>query len=318
MHDIYALQLGRTHIVYSPLHHFTARVNKEALLALQRNSSGIHGGPLQDLANRIRRPAEYPSRPNSKTPSPSKIVIMPTRRCNMRCVYCNFVTDQAHSSTLDPIQACHFIDYALQNLIHNKSDFLHIHFFGGEPFLHHSIVDQIVHYARQNCIRNSVKLRLEVTTNGKFDRQYAQFVGNVFDTVVVSYDGSRAFQNANRPNPDGSGSFKQVSTTLQVLSETSTELCVRLCATDQSVHALPDLARQITDAYNIDKLNIEPLTANSVANSAGLRPPDPYAHSFKPLSALITKRINMVSKLSMGLLTSDKSAGLPVRSVKIH
>ncbi len=276
MQDTYALQLGQTHLIYSPLRGFTARVNEEALVALQRNSSGIRSDSLRELADRIRRPAEYPPRPGSKTPSPSKIVIMPTRRCNMRCVYCDFAAAEAHSDILDPIQACHFIDYVLHNLKRKKSKLLHIHFFGGEPFLHRSIVDLIVHYARQNCQKNDVKLRLEVTTNGKLDRQYAQFVGNVFDTVVVSYDGSQAFQDANRPNPDGSGSFEQVSTILEVLSETPAELCVRLCATNRSVHALPDLARQITNAYNIDKLNIEPLTANTKSDGADLQPPDPY------------------------------------------
>ena len=268
--------MGLTQLIYSPLRGFTARVNEEALLALQRNSSDINDGLLREVADRIQRPAKYPSRPNSKTPSPSKIVIMPTRQCNMRCVYCDFAADQAHSDTLDPIQACHLIDYVVQNLKRNKSKLLHIHFFGGEPFLHRSIVDLIVHYARQNCLRNNVKLRLEVTTNGKLNRPYAKFVGNVFDTAVVSYDGSQAFQNANRPNPDGSGSFEQVSRTLKVLSETPVELCVRLCATDRSIHALPDLARQITEVYNIDKLNIEPLTTNTRADSADLLPPDPY------------------------------------------
>jgi uncharacterized protein len=194
----------------------------------------------------------------------------------MRCAYCDFEADGATGSTLDPVTGCKAADYVADCLEAAGRSVLHVHFFGGEPLLARSTVDVIVHYVRALCARRGMTPRLEVTTNGKVDPVYAAFVGDYFDSIVLSFDGLPEFQDAHRRNPDESGTYGEVADAIRCLSGCSAELCLRVCVTDRSVRRMADIVSFICENFDVDVVNFEALAANERSKAAGLSPPDPY------------------------------------------
>ena len=277
--DVYAIPVADRWLVYGPLAKTAAIVNETGvgcLVEARTNSRTAESLELRELAEALVDRSGHPGDLPAHTPCPSKLVILPSRQCNMQCTYCDFSADRAIRLMLDPAMGCRAADYVARCLERAGESVLHVHFFGGEPLVARSAVDVIVHYVRALCARRGMTPRLEVTTNGKVDPAYALFVGDYFDSVVLSFDGLPEFQDHNRRNLDGSGTFDEVAEAIRRLSRCSAELCLRVCITDRSVGRMGDILSFICENFDVDVVNFETLAANERSEAAGLVPPDPY------------------------------------------
>jgi uncharacterized protein len=162
---------------------------------------------------------------------------------------------------------------------------LEVHFFGGEPFVADAVVDAVVHRARAQSERLGLIPRLEVATNGVFDEKQAGFVGDYFDTVVLSFDGPREIHDRHRPMDRRRGSFAAVEKTAQRLSRSPTELCLRVCVAQDNVGQLDHITRWFCESFQPAVINFETLRSNPAAEGAGLHPPDPYVFAVQYANA---------------------------------
>lgn len=283
--DVYAIPVGGQWILHSPRSMTSALVNRAAVKAVAACASGdasAASGTMADLWRRLSEVDEPPERPPLR---PAKLVIIPTRSCNMRCVYCDFDASVTRSATLDPRLACRLIDDAAAKLRPASPGLLRIHFFGGEPLLARQCVETVVHYARMVCARTGLVPWFEVTTNGLFDPSAIPLLGDYMDSVVISLDGDESTHDVNRRRHDGRGTYAAIAANIQRLSEFPVELSLRACVTSRSADSMARIASRFCSEFEFAILCFEMLAPNRSGVDAGLRPPDPYSFAAGVLKA---------------------------------
>jgi uncharacterized protein len=151
-----------------------------------------------------------------------------------------------------------------------------VQFFGGEPFVAPDLVDIVVHRVRyQSAVRGLVPW-IEASTNGVFSDARCQFVGDYFDSVVLSMDGPPVFHDRNRPTASGGPTSDRVQRTAMKLGDMPTQLCIRACVTEDSVSELEAITGWMIDSFGPSVVNFEPLTPCGPHRPTDLRPPDPF------------------------------------------
>ena len=264
----------------------TALVNVSAVSALARCTRGEGVHELSAELRMLREEITRACAPGDGTDERNgKLVIIPTRACNMQCVYCDFAAEGASACVLDPRLACRFVDYYVEKLREREEDTVRVHFFGGEPLVARNCTETIVHYVRALCARTNMVPWFELTTNGLFDSALVPFVGDYFDTAVVSVDGTKRWHDYNRKGRDGRGTYEGIAANLRLLARYPVEICLRMCVTNRSVDMVADLAECLCREFDFDVLSLEMLSENDGGRAHGLRAPEPLAFAAGVLRA---------------------------------
>ena len=263
-------------LVYAPLNKIAAITNASGAKALRSGDGSRGSGPLADLLDLLRQsPAAIP-RPLDGDICPSFLGIMPTRGCNLACVYCNFGGPTAAKVHMKPEIAVSAVDWMAERLVTAGRTHFQIHFFGGEPFISPEIVDIVAHRVRYQSARHNLIPYLDASTNGVFSDSRCEFVGDYFGGVVLSFDGPAEFHDRHRPAFEGRPSFDVVSRTAKRLGAMPLDLCLRVCITDDSVGEMTNITRWMIESFRPAVVNFESLTPGVLAERAGLKVPDPY------------------------------------------
>lgn len=259
-------------LFHAPLASLTALVSGRVAEALRAGENTTEAFAIkQHLAT-----AEA-AQPRARTGDvcPSFLGITPTRGCNIGCVYCNFGGPTAPHTPMDLRIAVSAVDWMAETLVsHGRKDF-QIHFFGGEPFYAPEVIDVVVHRARYRSAQLGLDLYVDASTNGVFNEERSQFVGDYFGGVVLSFDGPPEFHNRNRPAHGGKPTFDAVSRTAKRLSSMPLDLCIRMCVTQGSVLRLEEITKWFAQEYSPAVINFESLTPGELARAANLAVPDP-------------------------------------------
>jgi uncharacterized protein len=276
LENIYAIPIAERWLLFSPHAMTSAMVNRAAVdaLVIAAENNAVHiPEKLRSLWNELTATSTSPCSPDSAM---EKLVIIPTRSCNMRCVYCDFGSSTAHPATLDPALACRLIDYAAENLSSKSQAMLRTHFFGGEPLVARQCVETAVHYSRMMCARKGLTPWFEITTNGFFDPTAVPFIGDYINSAVISLDGDELRHDTNRQRADGSGTYSIIADNIRQLSRFPVEINLRACITNISVDVMNDIASHFFSEFKFDSLCFEMMTPSQSSYDAGLAPPDPY------------------------------------------
>jgi radical SAM protein with 4Fe4S-binding SPASM domain len=123
-------------------------------------------------------------------------------------------------------------------------------------------------------VANAALVNLIVKTRG--DPSYSHPEGN---KEALNFLETIGFWETD-PNPShqgrGTGSFEAVKRTAQLLSQSPTELCFRVCVSQESVTQLEQIVQWFCEAFRPSMINVETLQPTLESESAGLKPPDPY------------------------------------------
>ena len=281
--DAYVVPLFDRWLLHSPLHSTTAIVNTAAIRELKKADPDLVR--LGALASLIEDPPSDPPRPKRGSLKPDFLGIIPSRRCNLNCLYCGFGAENASPSDLDPGLAVSAVDWMMEQACSNNVESVDIHFFGGEPFVAPDVVDTVVHRARARAAKMELNCRFEADTNGFFDEPRCRFIGDYFDSVVLSFDGPEDVHNRQRPARNGNGSFETVSRNAAYLSKSPAELCLRVCVTSLNVKRLASMVRWFCDRFHPAIIDFEPLKPTTRSNEAGLQAPDPWEFAVQYIEA---------------------------------
>ena len=273
--SVYLLPFREDHVLFAPLHGVTALVSRRAAEDLCTSIPG-HRRPKDKMLRRWMRSfkEEAPSLPSLDF-SPLLLGIIPTRACNAKCRYCHFESSSADQGMMSMAAAVRAVDGFVGQARETGSRSLKIHFFGGEPMMAPEVVTAVVHRARLLAARHGLRTDFEITTNGQFPADWAQFLGDYFQTVVLSLDGQREVQDFQRPLKTGQGSFEAACRTARIVSESQVELCLRCCVSQRNVAQMPEIAAWFCREFEPSCINFEVLQPSSTAESSGLIPPDP-------------------------------------------
>ena len=255
---LFAIPIFDKWLIWAPLQRTAALVNRAAL-----------ADQPEELREALAGEQEPEPRPREGAVNPQFLGLVPTRACNLSCAYCGFgATPQGEQ--MDPRMAAAAVDWMAGYAVRAGRKTLDVHFFGGEPFAAPDVVDVAVHRTRAVAAEKGLAPQLEVATNGVYSEARARWVGDYFDTVVLSFDGFRAVHDRHR------GSFDQVSRTARVLSASPADLCFRVCVARDNVEELAETVGWFTEEFGPSTIDFETLQPTPESERAGLGPPDPY------------------------------------------
>lgn len=289
---VFAVPILDRWLLHAPLHDVSALVNRAAIDVLQDDAGGLPAAEPELLELRDLLCAPPPSTPSPQTGriNPDFLGLIPTRGCNIGCVYCNFGGPTAEMTKIDPRVAVAAIDWMADTLVREGRHVFRLHFFGGEPFVANDIVDIVVHRTRAVCAQKGLVPFFDASTNGIFNESRAEFIGDYFDSVVLSFDGFRQHHDRNRPGYHGQSTFDAVAETAKRLRDKPIELCLRVCITDESVADLEATTRWMCEEFRPTIINFETLTPGELPSKAGLHVPDPYEFTRQCIKAYRTGR----------------------------
>lgn len=278
-HSIFILPVLEKFLLYAPLHELSALLNEAAALqvkhALAKSNPDSLAPELADLLSVLQSPpAQNPDRMGEL--DPQFLGIIPSRRCNMSCIYCDFGANEALEEVIDPDIVVSAIDYFAALNEQKKKQFFMIQFFGGEPFVDQEIIDIAVHHARLVGSKTGLIPHFEALTNGYFSEQQRTFIKDYFDRIVISFDGFKKYHDRTRPLNSRQGSYEKVVESIKYLSTSNVELSIRCCITSESVNDMKAMAQWFCAEFNPDRVNFETLTPNPETEGAKIYPPDPY------------------------------------------
>ena len=278
---VYAVPVLGHYLLHAPVSGLRALVNAAAIHEVRAYlvSGQVRDGLPSQLADLLLKlgPAEVQDPVQRRGPlAPAFLGIIPSRRCNMACRYCDFRDPGSQQQIMDPATAVHAIDFMAEYCEKRGQKNYQIQLFGGEPFVEDRVVDVVVHHARLVASRIGVAASLVVSTNGLFGPARRRFVGDYFDRVVLSPDGFREFHDRNRPISADRPSFDEVVATARYLSTVWAQLCIRCCVTSESVLHMEAIARWLCEEFHPPVVNFEPMTERPESRAAGLAPPSPY------------------------------------------
>jgi uncharacterized protein len=154
------------------------------------------------------------------------LIILPTERCNFRCIYCyeDFSIGRMNKETILGIKA--LLDKRCSDL-----DWLKISWFGGEPLTAKDIVLEISEYATELTHKYpKLNYRGNMTTNGYLlDFNTTKALANVeVRKYQISLDGSRDIHNKSRIRADGKDTYDQIWSNLLAIRNSSLQVSVML------------------------------------------------------------------------------------------
>lgn len=151
-----------------------------------------------------------------------QLTLIVTQACNLRCKYCiysgNYDSYRVHQDEFMSYEiAKKAVDHYFENIkrLKNKRPLLYptISFYGGEPFLNFSLIEEITEYIKsiyQNKVVYTITSNLFVLT----DQMIKFLVENEVD-LCVSLNGNREENDKMRVDCKGNGTFNKVMENLK-------------------------------------------------------------------------------------------------------
>lgn len=278
MDSIFLLPVHENYLVYAPLVGKTALINASAAhdlkKAMETKRAPKHHG-LVDLFKALGNPAYPVPIPKTGDLSPEFLGIIPTRFCNSRCNYCDFGVMDAPDAPMTLIMAVRCVDWYANLVKSQKGEVLKIHFFGGEPMDAPDLVTAVVHRARLMAKAHDLIPEFGISTNGQYEPQWALFLGDYFDSVVLSFDGPADIQNSHRPLKGGRESFSGAIRTAGIIGNSQADLLLRACVSQKNVDSMAETTQWFCETFAPTKINFEVMQETKRARSHGLFRPDP-------------------------------------------
>jgi His-Xaa-Ser system radical SAM maturase HxsB len=171
-------------------------------------------------------------------------IILPTLRCNHRCVYCHSAAKKANEKEYDMDEETmkKTVDFMLQC----PSRYITIEFQGGETLLNKEMFKKTVLYAeKQNRIFKK-NIRFCIATNlVLMDDETIDFIKKHKVDVSTSVDGPMEVHDAARKYIDGSGTYKEVFEKYMDISSKGVNVGTLMVTTKQSLNKW----KEIIDEY---------------------------------------------------------------------
>jgi uncharacterized protein len=177
------------------------------------------------------------------------LILLPTERCNFRCTYCyeDFSIGRMSAETVLGVKR--LIDRRLGSL-----ESLSISWFGGEPLLARSVVEEISdHVVRLAAERPDLVYEGDMTTNGfLLDTAAVELLAQLgIRLFQISLDGPETLHDGTRVRGNGQGSFRQIWRNLLAIRDGSAPVNVllRIHLTPDNLPVMPDFLLQIRETF---------------------------------------------------------------------
>ncbi len=189
----------------------------------------------------------------------TNISLFLTQACNLNCIYCYGAGGKYGSGgSLDEKTAYQAVDWFIEQS--GKQKKIHLGFFGGEPFLNFPMMQAVAEYASKRVREVNKEVDFHTTTNATLlDDEKIAFIEKYDISVLVSLDGPREIQDAQRPFANGKGSYDMAVPKIKKLLEIRPKTPGHAVITDNTD---PKLVKKALQEIGFTEVSIKPASAS--------------------------------------------------------
>lgn len=191
-----------------------------------------------------------------------EIVITTTLGCNFACAYCCQGLDKNFESFDYSL-----VDDIIRIVASSEVRKLHITWYGGEPLLHHKMIEDASIRIRDYCKGHDVLYSSDLLTNGYLltNTTAAKLQKAGIDYVQISLDGSKQSHNNSRYLKNGSPTFDTIMRNIQLIENDislNIKMSVRINISSSDLNAdtiIADLLHYEADRWNKTRFYLAPI-----------------------------------------------------------
>ena len=196
---------------------------------------------------------------------PFHVVLMPTRRCNLRCIYCYANAGQTPGiQDMDEELAEAAVSFAAKNAIARRLPLRVTFHGGGEPFVNFNLMKLTVSFIEKISNQNHLPVVITAGTNGILNEEQMKWVVRYLDSVVISLDGVEDIQNFQRPP----NSFARVMRTIKFFDQVGFQYSIRSTITRYSQGRMMEVVKFFLTHTKCRKFHMEPISLVGRAQDA--------------------------------------------------
>ncbi len=176
---------------------------------------------------------------------PSLHIVVPTLRCNQKCLYCHSKSKSPDAKEYDMNEetAKKTVDFIFQT----TSNCITIEFQGGEPLLNFDIVKYIIEYSQELNKKYRKDIKFDLVTNlTLIDEKKLAYLIEKRIGICTSLDGPKSVHDKNRPYLGGKESYEDVVKGINMVrTKEECELNALMVTTKYSL----EYSKEIIDEY---------------------------------------------------------------------
>lgn len=157
----------------------------------------------------------------------ARVVVLPTRECNLRCFYC-YQQPRISGSMSGAVaeRTVRFIEWLIRD---QRAHAVSVGFYGGEPLLNVDACVQIMEPLSELAAANGVFIEFPVTSNGfLLTRVRSQTFFDLASAFHLTIEGERAVHDRIRCTPSGHGSYDLIMEGIAMLVQRGLRVTVRI------------------------------------------------------------------------------------------
>ncbi|MFH1511651.1 MAG: His-Xaa-Ser system radical SAM maturase HxsB [Candidatus Woesearchaeota archaeon] len=229
-----------------------SRLERDGLIVTDRNRQGI----IQKEQAKARTLFQ----------GTSLHIIVPTLRCNHRCVYCHAASKPLDSEGFDMTEET--VKKTVDLIFQSPSRHIHIEFQGGEPLLNFPIVKSAIGYAKKLNLKQKKSLRFSLVTNlTLMNDEMLDYLMREKVGICTSVDGPKHIHDAARKYLEGDGSYDQVVYWVEKIKEKYPELLNVLTVVTKLSTPYPEEVVEELSRLGFTKIFIKPMNFLGFATS---------------------------------------------------
>ncbi|MBW2972341.1 His-Xaa-Ser system radical SAM maturase HxsB [Candidatus Woesearchaeota archaeon] len=188
--------------------------------------------------------SDYAKRYHFLLQGPSLHIIIPTLRCNHKCIYCHSSARPGDEKNSDMTEET--ADKIVNLIFQTSSNALTIEFQGGEGLLNFNILKYIAKKAIEKNVESKKQLRFDLVTNlSALDNEKIEWIAENQINVCTSLDGPKHVHDKNRLLEGGRSSYDQVMLGMKKLREKGIGVSALMVTTRHSLNH----SKEIIDEY---------------------------------------------------------------------
>jgi uncharacterized protein len=190
-----------------------------------------------------------------------------TDACNCCCPYC-FEKKQTNTGNMKRADFNIINSFIAEQIKINNSRYLHIDFFGGEPFL----CEDIIFYEMDELLKLAQYMKTELSiqfyTNGtvKFQRGFAALQKYPIKNILITLDGIKSVHDKMRPLINGKSSYDQIISNSKELLSLNIPVSIRINFDNESYKSIPLLLSEL-ESNGMKKVPIQFYPIQSMSHS---------------------------------------------------
>ncbi|KAA3665367.1 MAG: hypothetical protein DWQ04_00975 [Chloroflexi bacterium] len=219
------------------------------------------------LFNHARAAQETWTAVSSQPFTPYCLTLYLHNECNLRCTYCFAEPSPQPALRLSQPAITAAAKLVLATCQAHDRPFTLVCHGGGEPTLHHALLQQALQTVSDMAAARQVPLFRYIATNGVISSQTARWLAQNFDMIGLSCDGPSDVQNKQRPLWSNGNSSEQVERTAHILHEEGTPFDVRVTITNHTWQQQAEIAAYICQVLQPNEIHVEPVYHSGRAKS---------------------------------------------------